>query len=201
MIVFDLHCESGHRFEGWFRSSSDFLGQSEAGYVACPECGTSRVAKAPMAPAVPVKGNSARSDAKKAEAVKDAFEAASQAAAETKKSDASDTGDTAKLSSDLIKTPDTPAVPAKGGQLSNTPMTAEMKSAIAKLAKAQEKALKDSTWVGSKFAEQSREMHYGERDEAPIHGQASLEEAKSLAEEGVPIAPLPFPVAPPEKLN
>jgi hypothetical protein len=44
-------------------------------------------------------------------------------------------------------------------------------------------------------------MHYGERDEALIHGQATLAEAKALIEEGVPVAPLPFPVAPPEKLN
>jgi hypothetical protein len=44
-------------------------------------------------------------------------------------------------------------------------------------------------------------MHYGERKEAPIHGQASLAEAKALIEEGVPVAALPFPVAPPDKLN
>lgn len=44
-------------------------------------------------------------------------------------------------------------------------------------------------------------MHYGERDEAPIHGQATLAEAKALIDEGVPVAPLPFPVAPPDKLN
>jgi hypothetical protein len=55
--------------------------------------------------------------------------------------------------------------------------------------------------VGHKFADETRKMHYGERDEALIHGQATLAEAKALIEEGVPVAPLPFPVAPPEKLN
>ena len=112
----------------------------------------------------------------------------------------------------------TPAVPAKGNTqpisqdagsmpdevtqpMSNQPVPKEVQVALEKLAKAQEKALKNSTWVGGDFAEQSRQMHYGERDEAPIHGQASLEEAKSLMEEGVPVAPLPFPVAPPEDLN
>jgi hypothetical protein len=44
-------------------------------------------------------------------------------------------------------------------------------------------------------------MHSGERDEALIHGQASIAEAKALIEEGVPVAPLPFPVASPDKLN
>jgi hypothetical protein len=44
-------------------------------------------------------------------------------------------------------------------------------------------------------------MHYGEREHATIHGQATPDEARALADEGVPIAPLPFPVAPPDELN
>ena len=106
-----------------------------------------------------------------------------------------------------------PAVPAKGNTrqevlppelsrpVANTPMPADVHKALSALAKAQAAALKTSTWVGDKFAEETRKMHYGERDEAPIHGQASLAEAKALIEEGVPVAPLPFPVAPPDKLN
>lgn len=60
MIVFDLSCASGHRFEGWFGSSSDFEDQRERGLLACPQCGTAEVSKAPMAPAVPMKGNQDR---------------------------------------------------------------------------------------------------------------------------------------------
>jgi hypothetical protein len=44
-------------------------------------------------------------------------------------------------------------------------------------------------------------MHYGEREGETIHGQATAEEALALVEEGIPIAPLPFPVAPPDKVN
>jgi hypothetical protein len=44
-------------------------------------------------------------------------------------------------------------------------------------------------------------MHYGEKDAAPIHGQATPEEAKALFEEGVEIAPILFPLAPPKDLN
>lgn len=44
-------------------------------------------------------------------------------------------------------------------------------------------------------------MHLGEREHRLIHGQASAAEAKSLVEEGVPIAPLPLPVVPPEEAN
>jgi len=57
MIVFDLKCVSAHRFEGWFGSSDDYERQLAAGLVACPECGSVEVSKAPMAPSVGRKGN------------------------------------------------------------------------------------------------------------------------------------------------
>lgn len=154
MIVFDLTCTEGHRFEGWFGSSADYDDQRTRGLLACPMCGVSDVGKAPMAPAVPVKGNSRQE-----------------------------------------------VLPPETRQMANTPMPPQVQAAMAALAKAQAEALKHSTWVGDRFAEETRKMHYGEREETPIHGQASLAEAKALIEEGVPVAPLPFPVAPPEKLN
>ena len=55
--------------------------------------------------------------------------------------------------------------------------------------------------MGDSFADDARAMHYGERDHEPIHGEATLDEAKALIEEGIEIAPLPFPVAPPGKAN
>ena len=158
MIVFDLSCDFGHRFEGWFGSSEDFSDQLDRGLVACPECDSSDVMKAPMAPAVAKKGNRQ--------------------------------ADAPKQSRDEEVQP-----------VANRPMPAEVQKALTVLAKAQEKALKDSTWVGERFAEESRAMHYGEADEKPIHGQASMEEAESLIDEGIAVAPLPFPIAEPEKLN
>lgn len=155
MIVYDLSCNEGHRFEGWFGSSDEFADQKERGLVSCPQCGSLTVSKAPMAPAVGKKGN--------------------------------------QLSAG--------AAPEKDGGVSNTPMTPEVSAALEKLAKAQAKALENSTWVGKDFAEQSRAMHYGERDHSAIHGEATLQEAKDLVEEGVPVAPLPLPVAPPEDVN
>ena len=108
-----------------------------------------------------------------------------------------------------------PAVPAKGNQrtealpaadapqqqAANLPIPPEVARALQAIAKAQAEALKQSTWVGDKFAEKSRAMHYGEENPAPIHGQTSLAEAKALAEEGVPVAPVLFPVAPPDQIN
>src|SRR3546814_8732410 len=43
---------------------------------------------------------------------------------------------------------------------------AKMRELVLALAKAQQKALEDSTWVGRDFAEQARAMHYGEQDRA-----------------------------------
>lgn len=58
MIVFDLHClQSGDRFEAWFRSNADYERQLEQGLVHCPSCQSTQVAKAPMAPRVPRKGD------------------------------------------------------------------------------------------------------------------------------------------------
>jgi hypothetical protein len=72
---------------------------------------------------------------------------------------------------------------------------------LAKLAGIQAEMLKDSRWVGDKFADTARAMHSGEIDREQVHGQATLEQAKSLVEDGVPVAPLPFPVTPPNQVN
>ena len=53
MIVFDLRCQfGGEVFEVWFASSADYAEQIQRGLVQCPFCGTTEVAKAPMAPRV-----------------------------------------------------------------------------------------------------------------------------------------------------
>lgn len=156
MIVFDLECRAGgHRFEGWFGSSEDYAAQSERGLVACPQCGSVDVAKAPMTPNIGRKGNQL---------------AAAPAA--------------------------TPPVAVSSDAM--PPEAARMMQALAEM---QAKVLANSRWVGEKFADQSRAMHYGERDAEPIHGQATLAEARDLLEEGIAVAPLPFPVAPPGEAN
>ena len=49
-----------------------------------------------------------------------------------------------------------------------------------------------ATDVGENFPAEARAMHYGEKKEKPIIGKASLDEAKDLAEEGIPFIPLPW---------
>lgn len=89
------------------------------------------------------------------------------------------------------------AVPMRGG----APAPAEMKAMLAALAKAQAKLLEGSEHVGSRFASEARAIHDGDAPERPIHGQASPQEAKALIEEGVPVAPLPLPIVPPDSAH
>ena len=150
MIVYDLCCREGHRFEGWFASSDDYAAQREAGLVGCPQCGSDEVVKAPMAPAVPRKGN------QRGEATQ---------------------------------------------QMAGGAMPPEAMAALRRIAEVQAEALKSSTWVGEAFAERSRAIHYGEREPEAIHGRATPDEARELFEEGIAVAPILFPIAPPDELN
>lgn len=59
MIHYDLRCAAGHGFDGWFKDSGAFASQAKSGFVECPVCGSTDVAKQLMAPAIPKKGRAA----------------------------------------------------------------------------------------------------------------------------------------------
>jgi hypothetical protein len=152
MIVYDLLCEEGgHRFEGWFGSSTDFTSQQARGLLACPQCGSAHVGKAVMAPRLTRKGNQ------------------------------------------QVAAPASPPPPA--------PLPPEALAALRALATHQAEALKASRWVGDGFADKARAMHYGDQKAEPIHGHTTPGEARDLIEEGVEIAPVLFPLAPPDEIN
>ncbi len=52
MRVFDLGCDQGHLFEGWFRSTDDYGSQQESGQLVCPICSSSRIEKRLSAPRI-----------------------------------------------------------------------------------------------------------------------------------------------------
>jgi hypothetical protein len=62
---------------------------------------------------------------------------------------------------------------------------------MAMLRKMREHVEKNFDNVGDRFPEEARRIHYGEAEEREIFGQASLEEAKDLIEEGISVRPLP----------
>jgi hypothetical protein len=56
MIVYDLVCVLGHRFEGWFPSAKAFVSQKEKGLVSCPVCGdSSDIERLPSSPYINTK--------------------------------------------------------------------------------------------------------------------------------------------------
>ncbi len=52
MIHYQVRCDQGHEFDGWFKDSAAFDKLVALGLVECPECGNKTVSRALMAPAV-----------------------------------------------------------------------------------------------------------------------------------------------------
>jgi hypothetical protein len=83
---------------------------------------------------------------------------------------------------------ETPApAPAPVAMLS--PQEQELRS---KLKELREHITKNADYVGQKFPEEARKMHYGEIEHRSIYGEASIEAAKELSEEGIELHPLPM---------
>jgi hypothetical protein len=131
MIVYSLHCQKGHEFEGWFKDSGAFDAQSADGKLVCPICNSKKIAKAPMAPAL---GGAVGERKSAGEEVRKAR---------------------------------------------------QFMTGLRKFVEA------NAEYVGPKFPEEARKIHYGESEERHIYGEASLQDARELIEEGVDVAPLP----------
>lgn len=134
MIRFSLQCDQAHEFEGWFRSNDDFEAQQKRKLVACPNCGSHKVEKALMAPAV----STSRSR------------------------------ETLALG-----------------------MGAEQRQMLAEMKALSDKIKENADYVGDKFAEEARKIHFGETEARGIYGEATAEEARDLAEDGVSFLPIP----------
>ena len=57
MIRYDLVCDKGHEFDGWFRDSATYDKQAKRGLVSCSHCGSVKIEKQIMAPGIPAKSN------------------------------------------------------------------------------------------------------------------------------------------------
>ncbi|MBZ9939381.1 DUF1178 family protein [Mesorhizobium sp. BR1-1-16] len=142
MIRYDLICEAGHDFDGWFRDAGAFDKAVAAGAVSCTICGSEKVMKALMAPAV--------ATARKRQQVQE------------------------KLAALQVAAPD--------------PRQAALADMLRQV-RAHVEATAD--YVGDRFAEEARKIHYGETEAHGIYGEASPAEAHALAEEGIEVHPLP----------
>jgi hypothetical protein len=170
MIVFDLTCAQGHVFEGWFRDSAAFEVQKDTGDIICPVCADSLITKAPMAPNLATRSSSGRDEQAEAMA-----EAAKPTAPKLTMRDR-------RTREEVFQAPSANAS-ARVKQLA-----AEAAQALRAL---REEVQKTCDYVGDKFAEEARKMHYGEAEQRSIYGETTFDEAKELRDEGIEIQPLP----------
>lgn len=54
-----------------------------------------------------------------------------------------------------------------------------------------DKILEKSEYVGPRFAEEARRIHFDEAPDRAIHGEATTDEARELADEGIDVMPIP----------
>jgi hypothetical protein len=102
---------------------------------------------------------------------------------------------------EVEKAPMAPSVGSKGNRLTGVPPPDAVKAILGEMAVAQKKMLEKSEHVGDRFPEEARAIHLGEAEPRTIHGRSSPADAEALRDEGIDIAPLPFPVTEPGEEN
>ena len=186
MKVINLQCSQQHFFEGWFASEDDFQLQKSRNWVQCPMCGDSAVLKMPSAPRLNLRA------AKKP----DASRTVEAEAIASEKSIHSPRPATSKPNADTDSSHAAPINQNSYGEAKHESHDGNMGSGLAiehqaAFAKAVREMVQNSTDVGERFAEEARQMHYGEKQARSIRGQASRSETIALLEEGIDILPLP----------
>lgn len=89
----------------------------------------------------------------------------------------------------VVKAPMAPALGNAAGERKSAPdEMRKMRQFVTGLRKYVEQ---NADYVGPKFPEEARKIHYGETEQRHIYGEATLKEARELVEEGVDVAPLP----------
>jgi len=169
MIRYALNCDRGHVFESWFANSLAYDKQAKRSLVTCPVCGSAKVEKAIMAP------NLARADA-----------AGPQPPGPSPAPP--------KPVPPPVQPAPMPAIPPKTPVAMMSPTERGLRQ---KLKELRDHITKNASYVGPRFPEEARKIHYGEAEHRSIYGEASLEEAKQMHEEGIEFHPLP--VLPDEK--
>jgi hypothetical protein len=140
MIRYDLICDKGHPFDGWFSDSAAYDKQAKRGLVSCTVCGSAKVEKQLMAPGIPAKSNR--------------------------------------------KT----VAPQK---LAAGPIDPRAKVMMQMMREMRKTVEQNAEYVGDKFAEEARKIHYKESEERGIYGEATPADAQALVEEGIEVHALP----------
>jgi hypothetical protein len=89
----------------------------------------------------------------------------------------------------VAKAPMAPSVRGTKAEQQSAPV--EMRKMTQFMTGLRKYVTENAEYVGPRFAEEARKIHYGETDDRHIYGEATLKEAKELVDEGVDVAPLP----------
>ncbi len=92
---------------------------------------------------------------------------------------------------DSKKVEKAPMAPAVSGTKKKASSAEELKQMRQFVSGWRKFVTENAEYVGPRFPEEARKIHYGEVEEKHIYGEASVEEAKELIEEGIDVAPLP----------
>lgn len=133
MIHYDLICEGEHGFDAWFKDSAAFERQKRRKQVVCPVCGSTKVGKALMAPAI-----------------------------------------------------------ARGRSEESQKQLMAAGQAVRALAAMRKHVEQNCDYVGERFADEALKIHHGEVEKRDIYGEATDDQARSLKEEGVAFARIPW---------
>ncbi|MDP4772440.1 MAG: DUF1178 family protein [Limnohabitans sp.] len=169
MKVLDLQCALGHSFEGWFGSQADYDTQRKRGMVTCPVCNDSDITKMLSAPRLNL-GHGASPESNPGQGAPGAGDASAPVSPPSR----------------AVQAPSTAAaLPAVAPEALQQMQAAMMKVVRHVMANTED--------VGTQFAEEARKIHYGEREERNIRGQATREETEALIDEGIDVMALPVP--------
>lgn len=186
--VFDLRCEHGHVFEGWFRSDDNYEQQQARGLLSCPLCSSTEITKQLSAPRLNISHlraeRLATPDAAEAESVRQAARAARAAQHEGAADERGGSSQSGAQSDS-----------AESAAHDRQPVAAPSDQAIAQLQahflKQLRQAVNSADDVGNDFAAEARRMHSGESQERSIRGVATNDELEALHDEGIDVLPIP----------
>lgn len=85
-----------------------------------------------------------------------------------------------------------PRIGAKGDKTPAQNMAVLAKNMREQLAEVRRQVEENCDYVGDRFAEEARRIHYGEADARGIFGEANEEQHRELAEEGIEVARIPW---------
>ncbi|KAA0888562.1 DUF1178 family protein [Pusillimonas sp. ANT_WB101] len=164
--VYDLQCDQGHVFEGWFRSDDNYEAQRARGLLVCPVCESSKVDKKLSAPRLNV--SHIRREAAGTSASSHSTSVANNATSDTAHSGSSHEAGAVAVAA-----------------------SAQMAQLQAEMFRQIRKVIRNTENVGVRFADEARRMHEGEAPERAIRGVATAEEREALVSEGIAVMPIP----------